>query len=104
MQILHDEKRLQLLNANEAGALWRSCSEKRRCIACERTFRGTSVVIRRGNNGVIRLECPGCGGSPDQWVRLGNPLTDEEVWADWQRAIERSAHAANADAEREMAQ
>ncbi len=88
--ILTDEKRLGLLNLSQPHQPWESCAEKRRCIACERTFRGTSATVR-GTNGSTRLSCPTCGSGPEFWVRLGNPLTDNEIWADWERAIEKSA-------------
>ena len=97
-----DETRLQLLNEAQPGRPWRSCSEKRRCIACERTFRGTSVTVSALKNGATRLGCPRCGSAPELWVRLGNPFVDEQVWADWERALERSA-AELADKDESMA-
>lgn len=86
-----ENRRLQLLNATRSGRPWESCAEKRLCVSCERTFRGTAATLRQTPTGAARLVCPGCGSTPDAWVRLGNPLTDEEVWSDWERAIAHSS-------------
>lgn len=79
------KKRLRLLNEAQPRRPWHSCDEPRECLVCENTFTGNEVIIHR--NGVPRLACPACGSGPDCWVRPGNPLLDEHVWADWKRAI-----------------
>ena len=86
-----EPERLALLNEAQPGRPCESCAEKRLCLACERTFRGSAATVRTTPNGAIRLVCPGCGSAPDVWVRLGNPLIDEEVWGDWERAIAHSS-------------
>lgn len=96
--ILNDEKRLELLNLSQPNQPWESCAEKRLCIACERTFKGSSATVR-GTNGSTSLACPNCGSGPDFWVRPGNPLTDDEVWVDWEQAIEKSAAAGSEEEE-----
>src|SRR5438445_471217 len=74
-----DETRLQLLNEAQPERPWRSSLEKRRCIMCERTFRGRDVVVRPGRTGQLQLACPTCDSGPQFWVRLGNPLLEEHV-------------------------
>lgn len=88
--ILPAEIRLKLLNLSQPNQPWESCAEKRLCIVCDRTFRGSSATVR-GTGGSPRLSCPSCGSGPEFWVRPGNPLIDVEIWADWERAIEQSA-------------
>jgi hypothetical protein len=87
---LTDEKRLRLLNESQPDQPWHSCAEKRICIACERTFKGSAATVSDAN-GTIALLCPNCGSGPRLWVRPGNPLTDDLVWGDWERALEQSA-------------
>ncbi|MGB8167404.1 MAG: hypothetical protein WCF18_07925 [Chthoniobacteraceae bacterium] len=45
-------------------------------------------MVRRLRPRAYRLACPNCGSAPALWVRLGNPLIDEEVWSDWESAME----------------
>jgi hypothetical protein len=86
----NDEIRLQLLNEAQPGRPWGSCKEKRRCIMCERTFRGSDVIVRQSREGVVQLGCPNCDSKPQFWVRLGNPLLEEHIWADWEVALRSS--------------
>lgn len=83
--------RLQILNASQPTRPWRNCAEKRRCIACGHTFRGTAVTIRVGARRKPVVGCPGCGSAPDLWVHPGNPLTDADIWAEWDAAMVRSS-------------
>ena len=86
-----ESERLELLNQTQPDRPWKSCAEKRVCLACERTFRGSAVALRKTPRGEKRVACPGCGSAPVAWVRTGNPLLDEEVWTDWERAIAHSS-------------
>ena len=94
-----DEKRLSLLNEAQPDRPWLSCAEKRRCVACERVFRGSALIARSLRRLENRLACPKCGSGPALWVRLGNPYTDDRVWAEWECAL---THAA-ADPEDDLA-
>lgn len=88
MRILpNDEQRLELLSNSQPGRPWRSVFEKRRCIVCEHTFRGRDAVVRWARHCVTKLGCPKCDSAPALWVRIGNPLTDDSVWAEWERAL-----------------
>jgi hypothetical protein len=83
-----DEKRLALLNEAQPGRPWQTCSERRRCIGCESVFDGREVTVNWSRHRITRLGCPLCGSTPALWVRLGNPLIDEQAWADWEAAME----------------
>lgn len=92
MQIFpDDEKRLTLLNERQPARPWRSLSEKRSCVICEKTFTGREVSVRWSRNRITRLGCPHCESAPELWVRLGNPLTNERAWADWETALAEAA-------------
>lgn len=91
--ICQQEERLETLNRTQPERPWSSLTESRRCIACDHIFNATQVVIRRRREGV-RLSCPRCGGAPALWVRLGNPLIDDQVWAEWETAIQSTAEEA----------
>ena len=91
-----DEQRLKLLNEAQPDRPWRSCAEKRRCVACDGIFRGSEVIVRHRAS---RLACPKCGSGPVLWVGLGNPFTDDRVWAEWEAAIT----VASADPEDDLA-
>jgi hypothetical protein len=54
---------------------------------CERKFSGNEVIVRHLRRDHARLACPACGSAPQFWVRLGNPLLEDHVWADWECAI-----------------
>lgn len=82
-----DAKRLELLNQMSPARGWRSVREKRRCVVCEKVFRGAEVVVRWRRQGLTTLECPSCSSAPSTWVRLGNPLTDELAWQEWEAAM-----------------
>ena len=77
--------RLRLLKEAQPRRPWHSCDEQRECLVCENIFTGREVVIQREEG--TRLACPACDSGPECWVRPGNPLLDESVWADWERAI-----------------
>jgi hypothetical protein len=96
----NDETRLQLLN-EAPGQRWSSCAEDRQCIMCESSFRGNEVVVREIRRSQFQLACPHCGSNPQFWVRCGNPLLDELVWADWERAI--TSYMEEIDSEGELA-
>jgi hypothetical protein len=81
-------KRLELLNQAQPDRPWSSCSEQRRCVICENVFSGDEVIVRNSRQRGVRLACPKCGSAPALWVRLGNPLVDQEVWADWESLME----------------
>ena len=98
-----DRKLLALLNEAQPDRPWRSCAEKRRCVACETVFRGSEVVVRGSRPRASRLACPKCGSAPALWVRLGNPLIDEEVWNDWESAIELVNRAREGEADTDIA-
>lgn len=100
MRPLPDEQqRLALLNAAQPRHPWHSCAEKRRCVVCERVFRGSSVKVRSPRRGVTRLACPKCGSEPALWVRPENPLIDRDAWADWESAMEVSMFALSEESE-----
>jgi NAD-dependent SIR2 family protein deacetylase len=90
MPTLAEFRRLQLLNRAQPNRRWDSCTEKRQCIMCDRVFSGSEVDVRTRDHFKPDLRCPGCGSAPEMWVRLGNPLTDAVVWADWAEAMARS--------------
>lgn len=83
-----DKTRLELLNEVHPGRPWRSCAEKRRCVVCDGVFRGRDVVVHSSRPQATSLACPVCGSAPALWVRLGNPLLDDRVWAEWESAME----------------
>jgi hypothetical protein len=87
------KKRLQRLNNAQSGRPWQSVTEKRRCIVCERAFRGKDVRMRWSRPGVVQLTCPTpeCESGPAAWVRLGNPLMNAAVWSEWEAAITAAA-------------
>lgn len=83
------KKRLAALNAAQPDRPWKSCRERRQCVMCDHVFRGSDAAVRRTSRGALtRLTCPSCGAEPTCWVRLGNPLTDERIWAEWESAID----------------
>lgn len=84
---LDPERRLLLLNAVQPGHPWTACEEKRKCILCERTFRGSAVLVRRALSRP-QLCCPGCRSGPAYWVRVGNPLLEDAAWNEWEKAID----------------
>jgi hypothetical protein len=94
---------LKILNEAQPERPWKSCQEKRSCVVCERTFRGTDVIINSHRLGVIRLACPSCGSDPGLWVRLGNPLLDDLAWADWESALEIAASRFSGESDCDLA-
>lgn len=86
-----DEKRLALLNEMQPTRPWRSLAEKRHCVICDKRFTGREVLVRWSRHRNIRLACPHCESAPALWVRLGNPLTNERAWADWEAALVQAA-------------
>ncbi len=86
----NESHRLRLLNLGDPHSPWGSCGEKRHCILCEKTFRGSAILLEMPGTGPIRLRCPSadCAGTPDTWVRCGNPLLDGEAGRDWDRILE----------------
>ena len=85
------EVRLDLLNQAQPNRPWRSSTEKRRCVVCDKVFRGNDVLVREETAGGNRLACPTCHSAPALWVRLGNPLIDNAIWADWEAALDFAA-------------
>ncbi len=85
-----NEPKLHLLRNAPAGREWRSLSETRHCILCERDFTGREVRLIKGRRGPARLACPtpGCIATPAEWVHPGNPLVSEEAWRDWVRVLD----------------
>ena len=80
-----EQKRLELLNEAQPQCPWQSCAEKRQCLVCENIFTGHEVVMP--NDEIAQLSCSACGSGPEFWMRPGNPLLDESVWAEWEVAI-----------------
>jgi hypothetical protein len=81
--------RLDLLNSLSLGRPWKSPREKRRCIVCQRAFSAADVrVVKRGRIRTLACPTPTCDSDPDLWVNATNPLTSEEAWEDWERAID----------------
>jgi hypothetical protein len=97
---LSNKERLQLLNEAQPERPWKSCAEKRRCVNCDRVFRGEDVSVCRSDFGAWQLACPKCGSSPALWVRLGNPLTQEEIWSDWESAMQMADSARDGEFEK----
>jgi hypothetical protein len=91
-----DQHRGAILNRAQPDRPWRSLDEQRRCVICDKTFTGREVVIRWSRHGVRRLSCPQCESGPALWVRMGNPLIDEDVWMEWEAVL---AQAASGDGE-----
>jgi hypothetical protein len=59
-------------------------------VVCEQVFSGHDVAVLRGLRCRTRLRCPNCGSDPQLWVRPGNPLIDDAVWAEWESVIDAS--------------
>jgi len=97
-----DAKRLELLNQMSPTRSWRSVKEKRRCVVCEKVFRGGDAIVRWRRQGLISLECPGCASAPSTWVRLGNPLIDELAWQEWEAAMASCQSRFEADREDQL--
>jgi hypothetical protein len=101
---LNSEQRLALLAKSGSIRPWKSCHERRRCVACDRVFQGFDIRISARASGVPRLRCPtpGCHSGPEMWVHPGDPLISEEAWNDWEllvKAVEASeAKSATASA------
>jgi hypothetical protein len=93
------QNRLQLLNNAQPGQPWASCAEKRQCIMCETVFRGNDVTVRQIDRARVQLACPSCGSAPQFWVRVGNPLLNDQVWQDWELAMTSYTEADGGDHE-----
>jgi hypothetical protein len=90
--------RLAILQQADSFRRWRSVSDRRVCIFCDRVITGSQIVIRRNRAGAYELFCPtaGCRGTPREWVYPGNPLISETAYQDWWRALgEENAQSSN---------
>jgi hypothetical protein len=83
------DAKLQVLKTGDFRRKWTSLDEACMCVLCERSFPVRRIRGSRDRLGRITLRCPtpGCIGSPDEFVRQGNPLLSEDVWKDWQRVM-----------------
>ena len=88
-QRVSSSEKLQALRAVDTRREWNSLDETCICILCEKTFIGRRARPVRDPSGQITLRCPtpACHGTPDVWVRPGNPLLSDDVWGDWQRVL-----------------
>lgn len=78
---------MNLLQRNDPFREWDSLDETRFCILCEQTISGHDILVTGGGAEPVRLACPtpGCGGTPYEWVHLGDPLLSEEAFREWER-------------------
>jgi hypothetical protein len=86
---LTGSKRIALLNEIPSPRPWRSCSETRRCVVCDKVFTADKVRINRLRDGRVVLRCPTlrCAGGPQMWGHAGEPLVSQEAWNDWERIL-----------------
>lgn len=86
---LHSEDKLDALRKGNPYRPWESLDDRRVCVLCEKSFTGRQVEASVGPTGRVRLKCPteGCPGTPQLWVRPGNPLVSQDAWEDWSRVL-----------------
>src|SRR3989442_4346938 len=83
------KEKLTALQHSNSFLHWTSLDEMSMCVLCEKTFSGRRVRATQDRLKRITLRCPtpGCNGTPDEWVRPGNPLLCDKAWRDWKRML-----------------
>ena len=80
--------RLHLLRENDPHRFWSALSDRRLCLLCDSEFDGASVRITV-RSGKAHFQCPQphCQAGLAHFVHPGNPLLNEDAWADWMRPM-----------------
>ncbi len=76
MDILTEQRRLEILRDRDRSRTWYSLDDERICIRCSETFTGHKIVVVPEADGSYELRCPtqGCDSTPVHWAYHGSGL------------------------------
>ncbi|MEI6871100.1 MAG: hypothetical protein WCL08_02355 [Verrucomicrobiota bacterium] len=80
--------RLRLLQEYDRNRFWSSLADRRLCLLCDSEFEGSAIRISvRAGKPVFQCPQATCHGELSHFVHLGNPLLNEDAWADWMKPM-----------------